>query len=81
MEAIVAELRKKIQVAIELGELDSLDDAGRFQYGNLNQVFRTQNLEVFTRSRRPQRTRAIQWKRNSKQQRQLSIRHQRCLKG
>ena len=35
MEAIVAELRKKIQVAIELGELDSLDDAGRFQYGNL----------------------------------------------
>ena len=35
LEAIVAELRKQIQVAIELGELDSLDDAGRIQYQNL----------------------------------------------
>ena len=35
LEAIVAELRKQIQAAIELGELDSLDDAGRYQYKNL----------------------------------------------
>ena len=35
LEAIVAELRKQIQTAIELGELDSLDDAGRYQYQNL----------------------------------------------
>ena len=35
LEAIVAELRKQIQTAIELGELDSLDDAGRYQYKNL----------------------------------------------
>ena len=35
LEAIVAELRKQIQTAIELGELKSLDDAGRYQYKNL----------------------------------------------
>ena len=35
LEAIVAELRKEIQTAIELGALDSLDDAGRYQYKNL----------------------------------------------
>ena len=35
LEAIVAELRKQIQTAIELGELESLDDAGRYQYKNL----------------------------------------------
>ena len=35
LEAIVAELRKQIQTAIELGELDSFDDAGRYQYQNL----------------------------------------------
>ena len=35
LEAIVTELRKQIQTAIELGELDSLDDAGRYQYENL----------------------------------------------
>ena len=35
LEAIVAELRKRIQTAIELGELDSFDDAGRYQYQNL----------------------------------------------
>ena len=35
LEAIVAELRKRIQTAIELGELESLDDGGRFQYENL----------------------------------------------
>ena len=32
---IVAELRKRIQAAIEEGELESLDDAGRYVYENL----------------------------------------------
>ena len=35
LEAFIGELRKQIQTAIELGELDSLDDAGRYQYQNL----------------------------------------------
>ena len=35
LEAIVTELRKQIQTAIELGELESLDDAGRYVYENL----------------------------------------------
>lgn len=35
LEVIVAELRKRIQTAIEQGELDSLDDAGRYVYENL----------------------------------------------
>ena len=35
VEANVARVRKEIQTAIELGELDSLDDAGRYQYENL----------------------------------------------
>ena len=35
MEAFMTELRKQIQVAIELGELESLDDAGRYVYENL----------------------------------------------
>ena len=35
LELIVAELRKKIQTAIEMGELESLDDAGRYVYENL----------------------------------------------
>ena len=35
LEGIVAELRKRIQAAIEQGELDSLDDAGRYVYENL----------------------------------------------
>ena len=35
LEGIVAELRKRIQTAIELGELDSLGDAGRYVYENL----------------------------------------------
>ena len=35
VEANVARVRKEIQTAIEVGELDSLDDAGRYQYENL----------------------------------------------
>lgn len=35
LEVIVAELRKRIQAAIEEGELESLDDAGRYVYENL----------------------------------------------
>ena len=35
LESLLGELRKQIQTAIELGELDSLDDAGRYQYQNL----------------------------------------------
>ena len=35
LETFVTELRKQIQTAIELGELDSFDDAGRYQYENL----------------------------------------------
>ena len=35
VEANVARVRKEIQTAIEMGELDSLDDAGRYQYKNL----------------------------------------------
>ena len=35
LETFVTELRKQIQVAIELGELESLDDAGRYVYENL----------------------------------------------
>ena len=35
LDTFVGELRKQIQTAIELGELDSLDDAGRYQYQNL----------------------------------------------
>ena len=35
LEAIVSELRKQIQTAIALGELEALDDAGRFNYQNL----------------------------------------------
>ena len=35
LEAIVAELRKQIQDRNRAGELDSLDDAGRYQYKNL----------------------------------------------
>ena len=35
LDTFVAELRKQIQTAIELGELESLDDAGRYQYQNL----------------------------------------------
>ncbi len=35
LETFVAELRKQIQTAAELGELDSFDDAGRYQYKNL----------------------------------------------
>ena len=31
----MTELRKQIQVAIEMGELSSLDDAGRYVYENL----------------------------------------------
>lgn len=35
LEAFMTELRKQIQVAIEMGELSSLDDAGRYVYENL----------------------------------------------
>ena len=35
LETFIAELRKQIQTAIELGELSSLDDAGRYVYDNL----------------------------------------------
>ena len=35
LDTFVGELRKQIQTAIELGELESLDDGGRFQYENL----------------------------------------------
>ena len=35
LEAFITELRKQIQTAIEMGELESLDDAGRYQYKNL----------------------------------------------
>jgi len=35
LETFVTELRKQIQTAIELGELSSFDDAGRYQYENL----------------------------------------------
>jgi len=35
LETFVTELRKQIQVAIELGELESLDDQGRYVYDNL----------------------------------------------
>ena len=35
LDTFVGELRKQIQTAIELGELSSLDDGGRFQYENL----------------------------------------------
>jgi hypothetical protein len=35
LETFITELRKQIQTAIELGELESLDDAGRYVYDNL----------------------------------------------
>ena len=35
LDTFVGELRKQIQTAIELGELESLDDAGRYVYENL----------------------------------------------
>ena len=35
LETFIAELRKQIQTAIELGELESLEDQGRFVYDNL----------------------------------------------
>jgi len=35
LETFITELRKQIQVAIELGELESLDDQGRYVYDNL----------------------------------------------
>jgi hypothetical protein len=35
LDTFVGELRKQIQTAIELGELKSLDDAGRYVYENL----------------------------------------------
>ncbi len=35
LDTFVAELRKQIQTAAELGELDSFDDNGRYQYKNL----------------------------------------------
>ena len=47
LEAIVTELRKQIQTAIELGELESLDDAGRYVYENLQiQVVESKDMEV-----------------------------------
>ena len=50
LEVIVAELRKRIQAAIEEGELESLDDAGRYVYENLQiQVVESKDMEV-TRS-------------------------------
>ena len=35
LDTFLGELRKQIQTAIELGELESFDDGGRFQYENL----------------------------------------------
>jgi hypothetical protein len=35
LETFLTELRKQIQTAIELGELESFSDNGRFQYENL----------------------------------------------
>ena len=35
LEAFIAELRKQIQTAIELGELESLNDQGKYAYDNL----------------------------------------------
>jgi len=35
LDSFITELRKQIQTAIELGELESLDDAGRYVYDNL----------------------------------------------
>jgi len=35
LEAFLNELRKQVQTAIELGELESLNDNGKFQYENL----------------------------------------------
>ena len=35
LETFIAELRKQIQTAIELGELESLEDQGKFVYDNL----------------------------------------------
>ena len=53
---IVAELRKRIQTAIELGELDSLDDAGRYQYENLQ----IQRVERKTWKYSPETTASIE---------------------
>ena len=35
LEAFITELRKQIQTAIELGELESLNDQGKYAYDNL----------------------------------------------
>ena len=35
LETFITEIRKQIQTAIEMGELDSLDDQGRYVYDNL----------------------------------------------
>ena len=35
LEAFIGELRKQIQTAIELGELESLNDQGKYAYDNL----------------------------------------------
>ena len=35
LETFLTDIRKQIQIAIELGELESLDDQGRYVYDNL----------------------------------------------
>ena len=35
LETFITEIRKQIQIAIEMGELESLDDQGRYVYDNL----------------------------------------------
>ena len=35
LETFLSDIRKQIQIAIELGELESLDDQGRYVYDNL----------------------------------------------
>ena len=35
LETFLVEIRKQIQTAIEMGELESLDDQGRYVYDNL----------------------------------------------
>ena len=35
LETFLTDIRKQIQIAIEMGELESLDDQGRYVYDNL----------------------------------------------
>ena len=77
LETFLTDIRKQIQTAIEMGELESLDDQGRYVYDNLQiQVVERKSWKYSHRCRCPQRKRAIQWKRHSDNQCKLSIRRQ-----